>query len=123
MYLRSTIFYLLLLFLLFSCDVDTGQSKVFNRQIQFQYSPDKKSSLEIYEAGIDSVDCATQVIVKFKNAGAGVYSVTGINKGIKAYWKDNSTIVIETFKKYKQTQKEQQVQNFNNIVNVEYIEN
>lgn len=75
------------------------------------------------EAGLDSVDCATQVIVNFNNSGAGVYSVQGINKEIKAYWKDNSTIVIETSKNHKETQKVQQVQSFNNIVKVEYIEN
>jgi hypothetical protein len=106
-----------------ACGIDNNSSKVFNRQIQFQYSPDKRCSVEIYEAGLDSIDCSTQVIVNFKNTGAGIYSVNGINRGIKAYWKDNSTIVIETFKKYEATQKMPQIQSFSDIVKVEYIEN
>ena len=123
MRLLKVIFYLTLSFLLASCGIDNNSGKVFNRQIQFQFSPDKRHIVEVYESGLDSVDCATQVMVNFKNSGAGIYFVNGINKGIKAYWKDNATIVIETFKKYEATQKIPQVQNFDEIVKVEYIEN
>ena len=119
----KTILYLILCFLLASCEIDNKSTKVFNRQIQVQYSPDKRRSVEVYESGLDSVDCATQIMVNFKNSGSGIYSVNGINKGIKAYWKDNSTIVIETFKKYEATQKMPKVQSFSDIVKIEYIEN
>jgi len=123
MCLFQVIFCSSLCFLFSGCGIDNNSGKTFNRQIQFQYSPDKRRSVEVYEAGLDSVDCSTQVIINFKHSGGGVYSINGINKGIKAYWKDNSTIIIETFKKYEATSKMPQVQSFNDVVKIEYIEN
>jgi hypothetical protein len=94
------------------------------RVIQTSYSPDKRCYFTITEFGVDSndINASTQLLVNFKRTGSGVYSVRGIDKKLKAYWKDNSTITIETFKAYKADQKWPQVQSFNDIIRIEYLE-
>jgi hypothetical protein len=116
------IFTTILLLIGFGLACNTSSGKVFNNRLQKEYSPDNSKNVEVYEAGLDSVECSTQVIVNFKNNGSGVYSVQGNNKGIKVYWKDNSTIVIETFKNYNTTQKLSEIQSFGEVVKVEYVE-
>jgi len=87
------------------------------------YSPDKKKLLTITEG-----QRSTQVFMTWPCAGSSVYVVEGIDKNLSAYWKDNSTIVIETFKNYTTDprldplNKRRQVQNLDDIVKIEYIE-
>lgn len=100
---------------------DPAGIKTLSRSI----SPDGKKLMTVKEICAepnDTVNCHTQVFMDFGNTGSGVYAVAGINRGIKAKWKDNNTIVIETKKKYSPTQKWPKVQSFNQIVLVEYIE-
>src|SRR5688500_16721454 len=86
------------------------------KTIQTSYSPDKRCYFTIKEYGTDSTRSNTQLLLNFKTTGSGVYSVRGINKDIKARWKDNSTIIIETRKEYISDQKYPQVQSFSDIV-------
>ena len=105
-----------------SKDKLSAKSSYFTNQLSTNYSPDNKRKLTLTESG-DATSALTQVLIQFENrGGAGVYAVTGINLGIKTYWKDNHTIIIETKKDYQSLQKWEQVQNFNDIVKVEYIE-
>lgn len=62
------------------------------------------------------------VYIEFKNSGSGLYSIDTVGADIKAYWVDNHEIVIETRKSYESNQKFEQVQNFNDIVKVRYVE-
>ena len=87
------------------------------KTLQTSYSPDKRCFFTIKEYGSN-----TQLLLNFKTTGSGVYSIRGINKNLKAYWKNNSTIVIETRKEYISEQKWPQVQSFSDIVTIEYIE-
>ena len=105
-------------------DVRTGNEidTFYHKQLAKVYSPDKTKYLTITENGTDTSDAHTQVLLNFKYSGAGIYSVPGINKKINAYWKGNSTIVIETFKHYEAHQKWPQIQSFHDIVKIEYAE-
>ncbi|MBL7893741.1 MAG: hypothetical protein JNK50_00505 [Bacteroidia bacterium] len=86
------------------------------------YSPDKRRYVTIYETVFDSTESKTQVVLNFETTGAGIYSVKGINKGLKVYWADNSTIVIETKKEYESRQKLEQVQSFDDLIKINYID-
>ena len=54
--------------------------------------------------------------------GSGIYAIPGIDRKLKAYWKDNSTIVIETLKAYEDDQKRTEAQSFDDKVRIEYVE-
>ncbi|HMK17806.1 MAG TPA: hypothetical protein VK492_06405 [Chitinophagaceae bacterium] len=95
--------------------------KYFTNQLSENLSPDNRRKLTLTEHGDESY-ASTQVMIQFEESGSGVYAANGINLGIKTYWKDNNTIVIETKKSYLSLQKWEQVQSFQDIVKVEYIE-
>lgn len=98
------------------------QDKTFFNVLLESPSPDNKRKLILIESGIEGGDGYTQVQIQFEDSGSGVYAPNGINLDIKTYWKDNNTIVIETNKEFRATQKWEQVQNFQDIIKVEYIE-
>ncbi|HTN21003.1 MAG TPA: hypothetical protein VL125_11025 [Pelobium sp.] len=57
------------------------------------------------------------------NGGSGcIYCVKGENLLIKAYWKNNNTVVIETKKEYVADVRHNQVGSFEDVVKIEYIE-
>lgn len=98
--------------------ITTRDLKTFSNS----YSPDNKRSVTVAENDADINDPLTQVVVFFEKATGIVYSVKRINLDIKTYWKDNNTIIIETKKDYVAVAKHKQVQSFQNIVRIEYIE-
>ncbi|MES2653225.1 MAG: hypothetical protein V4663_15905 [Bacteroidota bacterium] len=85
-------------------------------------SPDGKCTLAVrqWSAGKDD---STTVSVHFPKAHGEIYRVNGICDDIRAFWKDNQTIVIETRKDYNAYPKYKQLRSFNDVVNIEYIEN
>lgn len=97
------------------------KSNYFINQLSENYSPDNRRKLTLTESGTAENYAVTQVMIQFEQSGSGVYAASGINLGIKTYWKDNNTIVIETKKDYVVLQKWEQVQDFQDIVKVEYI--
>jgi hypothetical protein len=98
------------------------KEKYFFNQLSESLSPDSKRLLSLAESGTDENNCSPQVAITFENSGSGVYAVNGMNLGIKTYWKDNNTIVIETKKSFVAHQRWEQVQNFQDIVKVVYLE-
>lgn len=98
------------------------EEKYFFNQLSEARSPDGKRLLSLAESGTDENYCSTQVVITFENSGSGVYAVNGMNLGIKNYWKDNNKIVIETKKSFVAHQRWEQVQSFQDIVKVEYVE-
>lgn len=94
----------------------------FINQLSESYSPDNRRKLTLTESDTDENYAATQVLIQFEQSTAGVYAANGIHLGIKTYWKDNDTIVVETKKDYVALQKWEQVQSFKDIVKIEYIE-
>ena len=64
----------------------------------------------------------TIVYISSKNAGAGLYDAEGVNLNIRAYWKDDNTIVIESKKEYKAHSRRKQIQFANDVIDVNLIE-
>lgn len=100
----------------------SGKTNYFIKEVSESYSPDNKRKVTIIESGRNENHASTQVAIQFGQSGAGVYAANGVNLGIKAYWKNNNTILVETRKDYLVLQKWEQVQSFQDIVIVEYIE-
>ena len=70
-----------------------GKPKHFEEQKVI--SPDAKRRLRVVRSGEDE-QAWTFVTVEFPTANGAVYVLNGICPEVKASWKDNSTIVIET---------------------------
>jgi len=98
------------------------KNKHFFNQLLEIPSPDHQRTLILTESGTNADDGSTQVVIQFPQSGSGVYAVDGINLDIKTYWKDNQTIVIETKKEFHVKQKWEQVQDYTDIIVVEYME-
>ncbi len=85
-------------------------------------SPDGKRKLQIAQWS-DGKQASTYVAVHFANGASGaVYSLSGIYPDVKAWWKDNSTILIETRKEYNANQQHKQVRSYDEVIAIEYVE-
>ncbi len=84
-------------------------------------SPDGKRKLRVAQWS-DGKHASTYVAVEFPTAGGAVYGTSGICPDIKARWKDNSTIVIETKKEYQANTQHKEVRSFDDVITIEYIE-
>lgn len=121
-------FILVLALLALSCnngsddDPNASPEKSYIKTLYKNYSPDKTKLLTLKEHITVGESGYTQIMIEFGGSGAGVYTVDTIGVNIKTYWIDNHQIVIETKKSYKGMQKWKQVQSFNDIVKVKYIE-
>ncbi|MGZ8511425.1 MAG: hypothetical protein ACXWWA_13650, partial [Chitinophagaceae bacterium] len=104
-----------------STSISSRKSNYSIKDLSETYSPNNKRKLTITERVTDD-NSTTQVLIRFELSGAGIYAANGINLNIKAYWKDNNTVIIETKKNYTVLQKWEQVQSFRDIVKVLYIE-
>jgi hypothetical protein len=88
---------------------------------QVETSPDGKRSLRVTQWG-DGKHASTYVTVEFPTASGAIYSMSGICPDVKAWWKDNSTIVIETRKENKANTQHKEVRSFDDVISIEYIE-
>ena len=70
----------------------------------------------------DGKQASTYVAVHFPTANGAVYGTRSIHPDVKARWKDNSTIVIETNKEYEANTEHKQVRSFDDVITIEYIE-
>ena len=98
------------------------QDTSFRKELLKVKSPNGKRRLTLTEVGYDTSNCYTQIMVAFGGTVSGVYATDGMNLGIQTYWKGNDTIIVETKKEYQAHQKWTQVQSFDEIVKVEYID-
>lgn len=64
----------------------------------------------------------TEVSIILKGGSGCIYCARGLSLPIKASWKDNSTIVIETQKEYPVEIKHHTVRSFQDVVKIEYLE-
>lgn len=113
--------------LMTACSTHTGfegAPDYFSRKIYSEESPDRSAKIEIGERGADSTIWFTQVLMDLGSCGGGVYCAEGKDLGIKAHWKNNDTLIIETKKEYKtySYQKNAFMQCFTKKVKVVYIE-
>lgn len=82
-------------------------------------SPDGKRKVIVQNSGTDKY-ALTYVVIHLKGGSGSIYCARGKNLPIEAYWKDNSTIVIETKKDYIAVTQHHQVRSFQDVVKVEY---
>jgi len=85
-------------------------------------SPNEKFRLIVWEMERNGEYGTTIVYISSKNAGAGLYDAEGVNLNIRAYWKDDNTIVIESKKEYKAHSRRKQIQFANDVIYVNLIE-
>jgi hypothetical protein len=84
-------------------------------------SPDSKRQIMTRTNGVGS-NALTEVSISLKGGSGCIYCARGLSLPIKAYWKDNSAIVIETKKEYLVEIKHHTVRSFDDVVKIEYIE-
>jgi hypothetical protein len=65
---------------------------------------------------------STYINVNFKEVIGVIYGAMGICPEVKASWKDNQTILIETLKSYDANTKYAQISNFADVIKIEYLE-
>ena len=84
-------------------------------------SPDGKRKLRVVQWG-DGKHASTYVDIMFPTASGAVFGMSGIHE-VRAFWKDNSTIVIETPKDYQTANMQhKQVLSFDDVISIEYVE-
>jgi len=102
-------------------DFTTGPKPKHNTE-QWVPSPDGKRKLRIAQWS-DGKQASTYVAIHFANGASGaVYGLNGICPDVKAWWKDNSTIIIETRKEYNANQQHKQVRSYDDVIAIEYVE-
>jgi hypothetical protein len=100
--------------------VSTGP-KPKHREEQVAISPDGQLRLLVTQWS-DGKHASTYVTILFPTASGAIYGTDGIRPDIKAWWKGNSAIVIETRKEYEANTKHKEVRSFDTVVAIEYIE-
>lgn len=83
-------------------------------------SPDGKRKLRVVQWG-EGKHASTYVAIEFPSASGAVYGISGIHD-VRAFWKDNSTIVIEIPKNHTANTQHKQVRSFDDVVAIEFIE-
>jgi hypothetical protein len=103
----------------------TGSSSTGPKPKHFEeqevISPDGKRYLRATQWST-RMNASTYVTVHFPTASGSVYAANGICKDVKAWWKNNSTIVIETKNEYEAISQSKKVRSFNDVITIEYIE-
>ena len=115
------------LIILFGCNSGADQNKAsegkyFTTELGQSQSPNGKRTLKFGERGSDTTSWVTQVLLDFGDCGGGVYSVSGRNRQVRAFWKGNDTVVIETKSEYKPNQMHGWMQCFSEKIKIVYVE-
>lgn len=84
-------------------------------------SPDSKRKICVTQWR-SGKHASTSVSVIFETASGTLYWTNGIRPDIKAFWKDNGTIIIETRKDYEAGIRYKEIRSFDDVVAIEYIE-
>lgn len=100
--------------------ITTGpKPKHYNEEMSS--SPDGNKRLRVVQWS-DGKQANTTVTIEFPNAGGTIYGVDEICSEIKAYWKDDHTVLIETKKGIQAYCQHQLAQSFEDRIQIEYIE-
>jgi len=84
-------------------------------------SPDGKRRLRVVQSS-DGKQASTYVTIEFPTANGAVYGISSICPDVKAWWKDNFTIIIETKKEYTAYAQHREVRSFDDVISIEYVE-
>lgn len=83
-------------------------------------APDGKRKIMVIHP--NGKHACTYINIFFKEVSGAIYGTIGICPEVKASWKDNQTILIETLKSYDAPTKCAQVSNFADVIKIEYLE-
>jgi hypothetical protein len=86
-----------------------------------EFAPNGVDKLQVQFSG-KGEHALTDVVITLKGGSGSIYSANGEKLPIKAYWKDNHTVIVETSNKYKHHDKYQQVSSYGEVVKIEYVE-
>lgn len=86
-------------------DVETAPNGVYKLQVQFSGKGDY---------------ALTYVVILLEGNSGTIYVAQGEKLPIRAYWKDNHTVVIETKSEYQYREKYQQVKSYDEVFKIEY---
>lgn len=100
---------------------ETSGPKPKRFEEEIQISPDGKRRVRTTQWA-DKHSASTYVSIDFPTANGPIYGTSGINPIIKAWWKDNSTIVIETSKELTANTQLREVSSFDDVISIEYVE-
>jgi len=84
-------------------------------------SPDGKRKLRVTQWS-DGKHASTYVAIEFPTASGAIYGTNGIRPDVKAFWKNNHTIVIETKKDYESVIRYKEIRSYEDLITIEYIE-
>lgn len=76
-----------------------SKNKHLSNQLSEAVSPDGKRKLTVNKWS-NRERVSTYLVIQFERTSGPIFGTTGINPDIKAYWKDNNSIIIETKKNY-----------------------
>ena len=99
----------------------TVYNKKFNDKwlLSEEISPNSFFKLNVQFNGKGAY-ASTYVVVSLMGGTGGVYSVIGEKLPIKAYWRNNYTVIIETKKEYEISYKYSQVSSYGEVFKIEY---
>jgi hypothetical protein len=92
-----------------------------NGLLSEHHSPDSRRHIMIRTNGVEK-NALTEVSIILKGGSGCIYCARGLGLPIKAYWKDNVNVVIETKKEYSIEVKYHTVRSFEDVVKIEYQE-
>jgi hypothetical protein len=99
--------------------ISTGPKPKHFKELEAR-SPDGKRKLRVVQYS-DGKSASTYVAVEFPTASGAVYGLNGIYPEVNAWWKDNSTIVIEAKKGCIAYSQNREVRSFNDVISIEYL--
>ena len=102
-------------------EADYAEFKRNNGLLSEHRAPDGRRQIMTRTNGIGK-SALTEVSIVLKGGSGCIYCANGSSLLIKAYWKDNNTVVIETKKEYLVEIKHHTVRSFEDLVKIEYIE-
>lgn len=95
-------------------------SKPTHFEEQEAVSPDGKRKLRVVR-WYNGKHASTYVAVEFPNASGTVYELSGICPDVKAWWKNNFKIVIETKREYTVHLQNREVRSFDDVISITYV--
>ena len=105
----------------FRIPIPTKSPGQITKNLDEKHSPNHKHSIFIRYSG-SGVNALTSVAISVPGGSGSIYCARGTNLPIKAYWKDDSTIIIETSKNNIIHHKHEQVKSYQYIIKIEYVE-
>ncbi len=86
------------------------EDKYIPKELSHVQSPNEKFRLIVQENERNGEFGTTTVSITGKGGGASMYDAEGVKLDIKAFWKDDNTVIIESKKEYKILSEHKQIQ-------------